>query len=226
MSSPREDFLRRVREAVSAGNRPGAASNVPDRGRAGYQGAGTNLIQRFREELVALGGWFHLVPDSESCIAKVAEIIETRIPNRVLLGKGPVIDSLGLAKRLQDAEIAVISLDELKPESCRDLFFTAEIGISGVDHLIAETGTVVLASGADQPRSVSLLPPVHIAVAERKQLVEDLFDLFPSSDRNESATLPSCITFITGPSKTGDIEMRLVTGVHGPGEIHVVLIDR
>jgi L-lactate dehydrogenase complex protein LldG len=73
---------------------------------------------------------------------------------------------------------------------------------------------------------LSLLPPVHIAIAERKQLVPDLFDLFPSSNMEQSPTLPSCITFITGPSKTGDIELRLVTGVHGPGEIHVILIDR
>jgi L-lactate dehydrogenase complex protein LldG len=226
MSSPREDFLKRVRQAVNAGNRPGAASDMPEREGAGYQGAGTNSIQRFREELVALGGWFHLVPDSESCVAKVVEIIETKTPNRVLLGKGPVIDPLGLAKRLQDAEIALISLDQLEPESCREPFFAADIGISGVDYLIAETGTVVLHSGPDQPRSVSLLPPVHIAIAERKQLVGDLFDLFPSSDRAQSPTLPSCITLITGPSKTGDIEMRLVTGVHGPGEIHVILMDR
>ena len=65
-----------------------------------------------------------------------------------------------------------------------------------------------------------------MAIAERKQLVADLFDLVPSSDRDQSTTLPSCITLITGPSKTGDIEMRLVTGVHGPGEIHVILMDR
>jgi L-lactate dehydrogenase complex protein LldG len=113
----------------------------------------------------------------------------------------------------------------LTSETCRESFFAAEIGISGVDYLVAETGTVVLHSGPDQPRSLSLLPPVHIAIAERKQLVPDLFDLFPSSNE-QARTLPSCITFITGPSKTGDIELRLVTGVHGPGEIHVILIDR
>jgi L-lactate dehydrogenase complex protein LldG len=100
------------------------------------------------------------------------------------------------------------------------------LGISGVDFLVAETGTVVLHSGPLQPRSLSLLPPVHIAIAERKQLVADLFDVFQPPENNQPSSLPSCITFITGPSKTGDIELRLVTGVHGPGEIHVILIDR
>ena len=114
------------------------------------------------------------------------------------------------------------------PAASRDAFFGAEIGISGVDSLIAETGTVVLGSRPDEPRSLSLLPPVHIAVAERRQLLADLFDLFPSQTSPAEGShnvpvLPSCLTLITGPSKTGDIELRLVTGVHGPGEIHVVL---
>ena len=68
---------------------------------------------------------------------------------------------------------------------------------------------------------MSLLPPVHIAVADRSQLLPDLFDLFRQLPPEE---MPSCVSLITGPSKTGDIELRLVTGVHGPGEIHVVLI--
>ena len=226
MNSPREDFLRRVCQAVSAGNRPGAASGIEPRERAGYQGAGPNPVQRFHDEIIAVGGWFHLVADPESCAAKVVELIQGKSSRHVLLGKGPVIDPLDLPKRLQDAGIEVISVDELTQESCRESFFTADIGISGVDYLVAETGTVVLHSGLEQPRSLSLLPPVHIAIAERKQLMADLFDLFPSSNNEQSRTLPSCITFITGPSKTGDIELRLVTGVHGPGEIHVILIDR
>ena len=97
------------------------------------------------------------------------------------------------------------------------------MGISGVAYAIAETGTLVMASGPNDPRSLSLTPFVHIAVVGSDQLLPDLFDLFtelePEKDR-----LPACLSFITGPSKTGDIELKLVTGVHGPGELHVVLI--
>jgi L-lactate utilization protein LutC len=106
----------------------------------------------------------------------------------------------------------------------RDDFFAAEAGISGVDYLIAETGSLVLLSRPEQPRSLSLLPPLHIAVARREQILPDLFDLFDSRLWTEKDGLPSCLSLITGPSKTGDIELRLVTGVHGPGEVHVVLI--
>jgi L-lactate utilization protein LutC len=225
MNSRRDDFLRRVSQAVNAGNRPGAASEIEPRERVGYRGAGLSPVQRFHEELVALGGWFYLVADNESCISRVVEIAQAKSPKHILLGKGPVIDLLDLPKRLKEAGIEVISVEKLSAETCRESFFTADLGISGVDYLIAETGTVVLHSAPGQPRSLSLLPPVHIAIAERRQLAPDLFDLFPSSNQ-QAPELPSCTTFVTGPSKTGDIELKLVTGVHGPGEIHVILIDR
>jgi L-lactate dehydrogenase complex protein LldG len=99
------------------------------------------------------------------------------------------------------------------------------VGISGVDCLIAETGTIALLARPEEPRSLSLLPPVHIAIATRGQIVPDLFDLFERQDWPERGGPPSCLSLITGPSKTGDIELRLVTGVHGPGEVHVILID-
>src|SRR5262249_18337853 len=124
--------------------------------------------------------------------------------------------------------VEVEAVDALAPADSRAAFFAADIGISGVDYLIAETGTVALKARPGEPRSLSLLPPVHIAVAERGQLLADLFDLFESIPvaGTQGSALPSCLSLITGPSKTGDIELRLVTGVHGPGEIHVVLASR
>jgi L-lactate dehydrogenase complex protein LldG len=99
------------------------------------------------------------------------------------------------------------------------------LGISSADYLIAETGTIVLRVSPEEPRSLSLLPPVHVVLADRTRLVPDLFDLFDSKLGDEAPALPSCLSLITGPSKTGDIELRLVTGVHGPGELHVILVD-
>ena len=119
----------------------------------------------------------------------------------------------------------ILISDAFAPGSGRDALFAADLGITGVDYLIAETGSVVLLTKSGEPRSLSLLPPVHIAVAERPQLVPDLFDLFESKLQQERTDMPSCVSLITGPSKTGDIELRLVTGVHGPGEIHVFLVN-
>jgi L-lactate dehydrogenase complex protein LldG len=83
----------------------------------------------------------------------------------------------------------------------------------------------VVLTAPGQPRLLSLLPPVHVAVADRAQLLPDLFDLFQDSASAGRQSLSACVSIITGPSKTGDIELRLVTGVHGPGEVHVILID-
>jgi L-lactate dehydrogenase complex protein LldG len=116
-------------------------------------------------------------------------------------------------------------VDQLVSATSRDTFFAADLGISGVDHLIAETGSIALLTQPSEPRSLSLLPPIHIAVAETSQLLPDLFDLFePALWQQRPGGVPSCLSLITGPSKTGDIELRLVTGVHGPGEVHVVLV--
>jgi L-lactate utilization protein LutC len=176
-------------------------------------------VGRFRDELTAAGGQLYLVADAEAAAREVAAIAQSRSARRVLLGRGAFLDTLGLAGRLQRIGLELIAVDSLSPESSREPFFAADLGISGVDYLIAETGTVALLARPEEPRSQSLLPPVHVAVAHRSQLLPDLFDLFDGR-----AEMPSCLTLITGPSKTGDIELRLVTGVHGPGEVHVVLI--
>jgi L-lactate utilization protein LutC len=224
--SPREAFLRRVRQAVIQGNRAGAAPQLPERGAVGYQGAGPDAVARFCDELRRAGGYPHLAADSEEAWRLVREVIGAKAARQVLVGCGGLIERLGLPNRLRQEGLSVTTLDMCAGGSNgRDLFFGADVGISNVAHLVAETGSVIVATGPNDPRSLSLLPPVHIALADRSQLVPDLFDLFDlfSPLSPGRATPPSCLTIITGPSKTGDIELRLVTGVHGPGEIHVVL---
>jgi L-lactate dehydrogenase complex protein LldG len=216
-------FLQRVREAVTEGNRLAGAPSLDPRGAVGYQGAGTDPVARFRDEFAAAGGFVHVVADAVSAREVVLALLQERSVRRVLLGAGAVIDSLNLSEQLKIAELGISFASSGGAES-RDDFFAAGAGISGVDYLVAETGSLVVLSRPEQPRSLSLLPPLHIAVAHRDQILPDLFDLFESGLWESRGGLPSCLALITGPSKTGDIELRLVTGVHGPGEVHVVLI--
>jgi L-lactate utilization protein LutC len=221
MTTPRDSFLQRVRRAAAQGNRAGAASDIPDRGHVGYQGAGPDPVARFCEELSALGGHPHVAPNRDAGTAKVIELVQKHAAKRVLLGRGPVLDTFGLSDRLRVIGVTVLPIDSLTPTSSRDSFFAADVGISSVDSLLSRPG---------EPRSLSLLPPVYIAVAKHSELIPDLFDLFHQLALNGASSppqpiLPSCLTLITGPSKTGDIELRLVTGVHGPGEIHVILVN-
>jgi L-lactate utilization protein LutC len=226
MSDTRETFLRKVREAVQAGNRPGTSAEIPRRGHIGYQGAGGDAALCFCEQFRAAGGQAHLVADAEAAAEKVLEIASGVNHQHVLLGTGAVIESLNLSRRLEALGSEIIPAEPLATDNDAGRFFKADLGITGVDYLIAETGTVVYLARPAEPRSLSLLPPVHIAVASADQLVLDLFDFFELPEVGINAALPSCISLITGPSKTGDIELTLVTGVHGPGAVHVVLLRR
>ncbi len=248
MSSARDRFLQTVRRAVVEGNRAGQVPPHPERGDVGYQGAGADALARFCEECTSAGGQPHVVPDRTAAVAKVLELVKASGGRRVLLGRGAgevvaasgslagfcaasaskraacgywcgaVVDALCLAESLGAAGIDVADQN-------RATFFAADIGITGVDYLVAETGSIVLCTRPEQPRSASLLPPVYIAVAGRDQILPDLFDLFRLQMGSEVDGVPACLSLITGPSKTGDIELKLVTGVHGPGKVHVVVID-
>jgi L-lactate dehydrogenase complex protein LldG len=223
MNTTREQMLERIREAVKEGNRAGGSpALVPERGQVGYQGAGADPLVGFGAAFTAAGGQLHVVADAAAATAAILDLVRSRSIRRVLLGHGEVLDALPIVEPLRAAGIEI--LDVMPDCSESKEWFAAELGLSDVDYLIAETGSIVLASRAEQPRSLSLLPPVHIAVAQRRQLLPDLFDLFAAiGARGED--LPAGLTIITGPSKTGDIELRLVTGVHGPGEVHVVLME-
>ncbi len=122
-----------------------------------------------------------------------------------------------------------------------ETLFSVSAGITGVRLAVAETGSLVCTSGRGLARGASLIPPAHIAIVGESQIVPDLFDAFaalqpaataqpfatpPNQSENPrvAATLPANINFITGPSKTADIEGVLVTGVHGPGDVHIVVI--
>jgi L-lactate dehydrogenase complex protein LldG len=221
----RDSFLERVRLAVKAGNRAGHAIVLEPRGTIGYGGAGPDPAVRFCDELTAAGGHAHPVPDAETAVVRVLELVQNKSARRIVLGRIPCLAALGLPERLSAAGVEVVPVDTLTPATSRDPLFAADLGISGVDFLIAETGSLVVRACPAEPRSLSLLPPVHIVVAERARLLPDLFDLFEPKHWGEPPSLPSCLSLITGPSKTGDIELRLVTGVHGPGEVHVILVD-
>ena len=98
--------------------------------------------------------------------------------------------------------------------------FGYDVGISTAQAAIAETGTLVLDSACERHRLVSLVPPVHIAVVNASAIVETLSDALTLLQKKE---ISPAITFITGPSRTADIELTLAIGVHGPQELYVIV---
>ena len=97
-----------------------------------------------------------------------------------------------------------------------------DVGISECDALVAQTGSVLVTSCSAGGRALSVLPPHHVVLARREQLVADLPAAFELLKRKYAANYPSMISFITGPSRTGDIERILVLGAHGPKKLTIL----
>lgn len=100
-----------------------------------------------------------------------------------------------------------------------------DAGISRCEALIAQTGSVLVSSASSGGRALSILPPHHVALATREQLVGDLFEGYACVRQRYGDDWPSLLSLITGPSRTGDIERTLVLGAHGPRELTIILLD-
>jgi L-lactate dehydrogenase complex protein LldG len=94
-------------------------------------------------------------------------------------------------------------------------------GVSTALYGLADTGSVVLAASPDEPRANSLLPAVHVSLLAEDRILPGLAELFEAV----GGDLPSALAIVTGPSRSGDIEQKFLIGVHGPGEVHVVIVQ-
>jgi L-lactate dehydrogenase complex protein LldG len=128
----------------------------------------------------------------------------------------PLLETCGITA-LPNVRSGIFDAEEL-----RALCATAAYGITAADYALADTGTLVLLSSRSEARLISLLPPGHIAVVAQERILTGLDELF--SVLPQPAEQSSSMVLITGPSRTADIEQILVRGVHGPGEIHVVVV--
>lgn len=121
------------------------------------------------------------------------------------------------------AGIPHVSTGFREAEALKAACAEVNVGVTSADYAFAETGSMVMISGPNQARLISLLPPVHIAIFKASQILiglDDLFTLLP-----KPAEQTSSMVMITGPSRTADIEQILVRGVHGPGEIYALILE-
>lgn len=226
----RRNFLDRVRDAARAGERYRVAvANVP--ADAGYVGAGDDPPARLAAEIEAVGGRTHLVIDINSARRRLDELIQALRPRQAICWEHPLLDALDVRGQLAAAGVTATShtqLTALPTAEQRAALLSADVGIAAADWAVAETGSLAVAARPGQERAITLLPPVLVSVVDASRIVPDLFDLFaklgagPTADTGPA--LPSNLALITGPSKTGDIELQLTTGVHGPGQWQVIII--
>jgi L-lactate dehydrogenase complex protein LldG len=218
-TGPLDAFLHALRRRTEAAPHP---TPLPDRSNAALRAVrpAEELAARFAAEATAAGCVVHRVTEA-NWLAAAKDIVGSLSARLVLVQPQPgtaltaeraaaLADALATAGRS-----AVSKWDD-------DTLFNCDAAVTGVVAAIAETGTLVCVSGPAAARGASLIPPVHIALLDRTQIVGDLFDYF---DRLANTGSPANINLITGPSKTADIEGILITGVHGPGVVHVLLLE-
>ncbi len=226
----RDTFLARVRQAAEMG-RSYRVHLQPFSEDVGYVGVQEDLVERFAAEVDAVGGQSYVVPDMEAARIVLHRLLEEAGAQAALCWQHQLLDRLNLAELLAGPGVAMHDhrkLAELPEAEQRRVMLGCDIGITSCDWAIAETGTLMVSSRPGQERAASLLPPYYVSIVERAQIVPDLIDAFArlegSGHGNQGSGLPSNVTFITGPSKTGDIELQLTTGVHGPGKWRVIVI--
>jgi L-lactate dehydrogenase complex protein LldG len=222
MSAARETVLGRVRSALGR-----AGSDSEARARAESYLAEQTQGPRPAMPADLVGRFMARARDMESTLERVADLAE--IPARV----ARYLDALELPAALaaQKSHAGVCwpefaSLDwkgaglsiEARPTTGQD-----RLGITGAYCGIAETGTLVMLSGADAPTATTLLPDTHIAVLGADRIVAGMEDAF-ALIAGERGALPRAMNMISGPSRTGDIEQTIVLGAHGPYRVHILVL--
>jgi L-lactate dehydrogenase complex protein LldG len=220
-SAAREEILRQVRaslgrEAGRGGVTPPLHTPplpaVPSTARIPQRASGDvgSEIDLLLSEIAALAGHTRRLAGPAALAAALAELVEAEKITRAAMWQTPELRSFGLAEAL-----ASLGVEVAPPGASPAQIATCDLGITGVDAALPETGTLLLLSGPDRPRTVSLLPPVHLALLTPEALRSGLAVALGEFQG------ASCITLITGPSRTSDIELTLTIGVHGPKALYV-----
>ena len=188
------------------------------------------LLARFTEEIERLDGNVFAVEGDEMARAKVLELLESHRAKRILAWHFKFIPVAKLASAIQQAGYTIyypnIHHDDAAAREAEiRRLESAEVGLTGVDAAAASTGTLIVSTAPGKGRIPTLLPPVHIAVVELGQIVPRLEDWLAQERAAGNPTLEHSanVCFITGPSRTADIEKQIVLGAHGPKQLQVVV---
>lgn len=173
-------------------------------------------VTRFIESLVKVKGEAEHVPTLDAALDRLGAWLDELGARCVVANDEPPLSEAGLAARWPGIEWHVVGQTEA---DLRAICASADVGLSSADAALAETGSLLVLSGPGKSRLATLLPPVHLALVPVERLVTDLVTW--TAQRPD--VVPANLTFISGPSKTADIEQTLAIGVHGPKRFIVIL---
>ena len=182
-------------------------------------------LQLFQKQYEKLAGKVYLANNAKQAVQFIDAIFAGAKVTKVVTAPLPEDISRQLEKFFQKTNIPAVELD-LKNPDIQNQISKAEVGISAAEFAIAAMGAMVEVTTEDSYRLVSSLPRVHIAFLKASEIIDDLDDAAPRLRNIYNRHKSNCnITFISGPSRTADIEMKLFLGVHGPQESHVIICD-
>jgi len=185
----------------------------------------SDIISLFKQQYEALAGRVYSASSPAAAVTFIKDIFATSSVSKPVAAILPATLDDAITSFFNNSGIVPIPID-LHNQPLQHEIGKADVGLSACDFGIASTGTVVEVTTDDAHRLGSSLPRVHIAFLPAKEIVRTLEDSIPRLRRIYRDNPKSCnITFISGPSRTADIEMKLFLGVHGPQESHVIVCD-
>ena len=226
MSSARQDILGRIRRALAVpaprpGHIPGehpAPLKAAEEARSVLPPVGpepSDWLDLFRRNAMDLHAEFHELDGTAAAGKFIAALARDEGWERIASHHSD----------LCDAALATFPLPIQWAEAAAGASFEpCAAGVTACDFLVAQTGSVVVTSRSAGGRALSVLPPHHIVIARRNQLVPDLPAAMDALATHYGSDWPSMTGFITGPSRTGDIERILVLGAHGPKRLTILMV--
>jgi L-lactate dehydrogenase complex protein LldG len=201
------------------------------------------LIDRLMEMAAPINLKVTVLKDRAAATVAIADLVKSKAPEwgdqkKVVMWQHPLLESLNLADALAAQNVPLYvtefedtTADEVSAQQERERIhknvIDSYIGITSADFCMADTATLVMRTRPGQARSVSLVPSIHVAVITLDQIIADLKELYAlllwDSEVQEEG-LTNCMTYISGPSKTADVEATMVHGAHGPREVYVYVI--
>ena len=216
MSGSREQVLNNIRIALNrAGPLPDSVARTLQgrltRPRANLKPViGSDRVAHFIEKLTAVNGKV----TRAASIDKVAEVVAQHLQSydlgsNLVVAPDPALEAIPWSNRLSVERRAATGADRLS--------------VTGAYAAVAETGSLVLLSSPESPTTLNFLPDDHVIVLRESQILPHIEDVWARM-RSDKRAMPRTVNFITGPSKTGDIEQTIQEGAHGPRRLHVILI--
>jgi L-lactate dehydrogenase complex protein LldG len=207
----REQILQSVRGALGRGSSP--PPEAPPPRIAIPETAPDARIEILFKAVANLAGKTFLAASPADAREYVARLID---------GKSAVASNAPFLRECGIESLPAVQSGLTDRAAVREACESAAFGVTSADYVLADTGTLVMLSSPEEARMISLLPPVHVAVVPRAKILTGLDELLSIMPR--PGELTSSMVLITGPSRTADIEQILVRGVHGPGEVHIIVV--